>query len=653
MAETPANSRRKLVANLPPGMRTRAQNKTQHPGAPDLPKPRRSHTEVAATNAAEEQARQLDAQARETAIERAAAVENRMLTEDNNDENFGRRPSLPVDKNIPDERLVGSNKDLEGETRGGQQLVGLDDESSDNGSVYEPKSKAEEEASDQEGSDLEQDDTEDSDIDTRASTKKAVKKKAQTARASVQAARFSATNSTGGRAMGKRKLEVEGHGKGLRVEETITKKTKKAEVGGVSSNWEDYRYSSRGRHSSVGSMNTKRSSRAHSNTSTGSAPSSNIDLTLSDDLFCDHVDSDGVRPATFADDSDADERSAMADIIEDARSERRKKQLHQQVDKTKLAGGSRAHFNNVQNLTTIAPKDAPLVGTRRTTRSGKETKKPRNSDLPDNMQERWQKLFVPLARELVGTMLPWASLDLDQVRALFKRTWPSSEYIVQKGDVYWNLITYRITDWRSSIGTSGTAAVDRMISDNAEVLDSSEAIREFVEHNLGDGNQEVPFHWETWTSDSDGKKIKKGVYANPMILMALAPHVAELNRIPTNLRSKDHPKGALILAIQAVERGLTLYRKGVKASTTSPAMWFSEDNWGNMIKLEHGEPKHHRRATKYLKVIDNWKAEKWEYILNGAKAYCIDSFSESNKGRLSTAPIIVDDEDDDYYIISD
>lgn len=58
------------------------------------------------------------------------------------------------------------------------------------------------------------------------------------------------------------------------------------------------------------------------------------------------------------------------------------------------------------------------------------------------MQERWQKLFVPLARELAGTMLPWASLDLDQVRALFKRTWPSSEYIVQKGDVYWNLVMF-------------------------------------------------------------------------------------------------------------------------------------------------------------------------------------------------------------------
>lgn len=91
-------------------------------------------------------------------------------------------------------------------------------------------------------------------------------------------------------------------------------------------------------------------------------------------------------------------------------------------------------------LTVITPKDAPLTGTRRTTRSGKETSKPRNADIPDGMRELWQKLFVPLARELIGTLPPWASLDIEQVRAIYKRTWPKSTYIVQKGDVFWNLV---------------------------------------------------------------------------------------------------------------------------------------------------------------------------------------------------------------------
>lgn len=42
-----------------------------------------------------------------------------------------------------------------------------------------------------------------------------------------------------------------------------------------------------------------------------------------------------------------------------------------------------------------------------------------------------------------------------------------------------------------------------------------------------------------------------------MILMALSPHIAEVNRIPSEQRSKAYPKGALILAIQAVSKNVS------------------------------------------------------------------------------------------------
>lgn len=97
-----------------------------------------------------------------------------------------------------------------------------------------------------------------------------------------------------------------------------------------------------------------------------------------------------------------------------------------------------------------------------------------------------------------------------------------------------------------------------------------------------------------------------------------------------------------------------LYRTGAKASTKSPGMWFSKDNWGDITKTDNGVRKYQRRATKYLKVINAWKPEKWQKILDGAKEYCVEPQSDSNKGRLSSAPIVVDeDEDDGYYIASD
>ena len=57
---------------------------------------------------------------------------------------------------------------------------------------------------------------------------------------------------------------------------------------------------------------------------------------------------------------------------------------------------------------------------------------------------------------------------------------------------------YRITDWRSAIGSGGTTAVKRLIQENADVLRDSKAISEWVEHMLGDGDTKVPFHWEEW-----------------------------------------------------------------------------------------------------------------------------------------------------------
>lgn len=70
--------RRKLVANLPPALRTRAQNKNQHPGAPDLPKPRCSATEMAA----ETTARQEKLEAQKAAVNRVAEIENQLQAED-------------------------------------------------------------------------------------------------------------------------------------------------------------------------------------------------------------------------------------------------------------------------------------------------------------------------------------------------------------------------------------------------------------------------------------------------------------------------------------------------------------------------------------------------------------------------------------------
>lgn len=67
---------------LPPGLSTRTRNKEQHPGVPDLPKPRRPHAEVQSLKNAEIESRKEKEDIRADAIRRAAAIEDDMQTED-------------------------------------------------------------------------------------------------------------------------------------------------------------------------------------------------------------------------------------------------------------------------------------------------------------------------------------------------------------------------------------------------------------------------------------------------------------------------------------------------------------------------------------------------------------------------------------------
>ena len=59
-------------------------------------------------------------------------------------------------------------------------------------------------------------------------------------------------------------------------------------------------------------------------------------------------------------------------------------------------------------------------------------------------------------------------------------------------------------------------------------------------------------------------------------------------------------------------------------TSKSPDLWFSEDNWGDYFKVEHGRRVIYRRATKYLKTINSWGPAKWEKILDGTREFCED-----------------------------
>ena len=81
-----------------------------------------------------------------------------------------------------------------------------------------------------------------------------------------------------------------------------------------------------------------------------------------------------------------------------------------------------------------------------------------------------------------------------------------------------------------------------------------------------------------------------------------------------------------------VERGLRLYRTGTQKAGNSPALWFSEDNWGDTT-MQNADATFKRvpRASKYLPVIESFTREKWVKILSGARGFCEEA--KTSKSR--------------------
>ncbi|KAK7681440.1 hypothetical protein QCA50_015532 [Cerrena zonata] len=258
------------LGDLPPGLSTRTRNKEQHPGAPDLPKPRRSHAEVLSLRNAEAQARKERKDIREDAIERAAAIEDNMETEDNEQDN---------------------RQQWRGDITYASSAAGEDEpgiESDGDSSAYQPNESGEDEI------DLESD----SEVLYEPPAKTQTRKKRQdSVRTAVQMARSNDTSQPGE----KRKLPVE-------MDKSVTKstkKTKKPEIGGLAAEWQDRR----GR-SAAGSSHQTGSTRGRSAASTALSSTS-----LPPETGADTLD-DSLNLATFADEPDGEERQTMAQLEE-------------------------------------------------------------------------------------------------------------------------------------------------------------------------------------------------------------------------------------------------------------------------------------------------------------------------------------------------
>ncbi|KAG6912924.1 hypothetical protein DXG01_011115, partial [Tephrocybe rancida] len=138
------------------------------------------------------------------------------------------------------------------------------------------------------------------------------------------------------------------------------------------------------------------------------------------------------------------------------------------------------------------------------------------SHLPPDTSDKFTSEVVPLAKEKVGTLAPWASLTSAEIQAIVDTVYGPGAHIITGGDVWHGLISYRLQSWRNGFATAACHAVEDYFNDpdNQEVLRSAEARCVAVQWWLDyqgeeDGEETAPYQWLKCRDGKDGIRRKQ------------------------------------------------------------------------------------------------------------------------------------------------
>ncbi|KAG6914488.1 hypothetical protein DXG01_016962 [Tephrocybe rancida] len=188
--------------------------------------------------------------------------------------------------------------------------------------------------------------------------------------------------------------------------------------------------------------------------------------------------------------------------------------------------------------------------------------------LPLDTSTKFMNEVVPLAKEKVGTLAPWANLSSAELQKIIDMVYGVGAYTVQGGDVWNGLISYRLQSWRNGFATAAINVVESYFDDpdNRDILSTPENRRKAVDWFLDwqgkEGQETAPYQWKQCVDRSDGSRRKRGFCEAPFIVHTFA--VAHLSFVtPPDLEDPESelPVGALILSLQAVEHALKEYQK--------------------------------------------------------------------------------------------
>ncbi|KAL0060245.1 hypothetical protein AAF712_012955 [Marasmius tenuissimus] len=289
--------------------------------------------------------------------------------------------------------------------------------------------------------------------------------------------------------------------------------------------------------------------------------------------------------------------------------------------------------------------------------------------LPDFIRENDgdRSILYPLAKEALGHVHSWGVINRNAVQSIVDRGWgPGKVVIPEVGkSAISGVVDVKASDLRHEMSTIAVTAVQEFFDEHSTtspppedpdaeegwIFRDEKSRAEYAQYMTSKyplatqkGTVPVsPMHFREFQGQLGGNASdpviisKSGLFEHPLILRVLGVYFSCIELIPEGIeRREEKPFGALELAIQSVERALTLFHTGHPPSReelASKKNHFSYANWGAQPVLDWaGKKTEKSRYNEFRSTIRSLGDAKWKAIVAGAREFVVKKRTVRKRG---------------------
>ncbi|KAG6895248.1 hypothetical protein C0992_002367 [Termitomyces sp. T32_za158] len=277
----------------------------------------------------------------------------------------------------------------------------------------------------------------------------------------------------------------------------------------------------------------------------------------------------------------------------------------------------------------------------------------RLSDLPRDVQRKWDSEFTPHLCTFFGQLTPWTKIDdaqVNEISALWSHTFPSEKRLEEEPELSFyvlKLVDDALGAWRHSFSSSAAHFLENVIFADTE-LQSTDARATWATWALGSDFDGIEAHSRRFYyrdyEDADeelGKLVKaRGIFQSPLMAHTLAVHYSSLKKLAVpqgKLNKPKYPAAALCMAILAVRM---MGHQFLFLALAEQGCYHNINKWTNGKKDELGGKHGYFSAGNYKDHYEVEKGKKVSITLTSDVMNIIESLTEKHWSRIEAEAMV-------------